>query len=172
MDSQPSVEIALDFNHGPIALLNQDRHCCWKQCRSRTHLIRIYTVSFSLWIYMNKIMELSVWLMVRNGCGKLNNSAGWGLIIPFNFLTCIVLGCFATPLPQSKFARLLSLHRYLLLLQYQVNALYLQIAKSGFLHIQVTAMPNMNNKWCYFNLNEHKLPLVLATVSWWLSFNL
>ena len=60
-------------------LLNQDRHCLWKQCRSRSdgfwrnHLIMIYTVFHStcefIWTYNT---ELPDWLMVRNGCGKLN----------------------------------------------------------------------------------------------------
>ena len=62
-----------------LALLNQDRHCFWKQCRSRSdgfwrsHLIRTYTfchsVSESIW---TNNTELSVWLTVRNGCGKPN----------------------------------------------------------------------------------------------------
>ena len=65
--------------HLTLALLNQDRHCLWKQCRSRSdgfwrsHLIRIYTVFHSVceFIWTNNI-ELSDWLTVRNGCGKLN----------------------------------------------------------------------------------------------------
>ena len=62
-----------------LVLLNQDRHCLRKQCRSRSdgfwrsHLIRIYTVFHSVceFIWTNNI-ELSDWLTVRNGCGRLN----------------------------------------------------------------------------------------------------
>ena len=62
-----------------LALLNQDRYCLYKQCRFRSdgfwrsHLIRIYTVCQSLFefIWTNNI-ELSDWMKVRNGHGKLN----------------------------------------------------------------------------------------------------
>ena len=62
-----------------LVLLNQDRHCLWKQCRSRSdgfwrsHLIRTYTVFHWVcqFIWTNNI-ESSDWLTVRNGCGKLN----------------------------------------------------------------------------------------------------
>ena len=51
-----------------LALLNQDRHCLWKQCSTRSdgfwrsHLIRIYTVFHSVceFIWSNNI-ELSDW---------------------------------------------------------------------------------------------------------------
>ena len=62
-----------------LVLLNQDRHCLWKQRRSRSdgfwrsHLIRIYTVFHKVceFIWTNNT-ELSDWLTIRNGCGKLN----------------------------------------------------------------------------------------------------
>ena len=59
--------------------LNQGRHCLWKQSRSRSdgfsrsHLIRSYT-GFHLvceFIWTNNI-ELSDWLTVRNGHGRLD----------------------------------------------------------------------------------------------------
>ena len=54
-----------------FVLLIQDRHCFWKQCRSRSdgfwrsHLIRIFTgFSFSLWIYIANNIGLPVkWLV-------------------------------------------------------------------------------------------------------------
>ena len=67
------------FSNLTLVMLNQDRHCLWKQCRSRSdgfwrsHLIRIYTVFHRVceFIWTNNI-ELSDWLAVSNGCGKLN----------------------------------------------------------------------------------------------------
>ena len=62
-----------------LVLLIQDRHCIWKQCRSRSdgfwrsHLIRIYTVFRSVCEFRwTDNIKLSDWLTVRNGCGKPN----------------------------------------------------------------------------------------------------
>ena len=52
-----------------LALLNQYRHCLWKQCRSwsdgffRNHLIRIYTVCHSVceFIWTNNMSYLTGW---------------------------------------------------------------------------------------------------------------
>ena len=61
-----------------IVLLNQDRHCLWQQCRSRSdgffrsHLIRIYTVFHGVCEFTRtNNIELYDWLPVRNGCGRL-----------------------------------------------------------------------------------------------------
>ena len=85
--------------HLTLAQLNQDRHCVWKQCRSRSdgfwwsHLIRIYTVYHSVceFIWTNNF-ELSDWWTVRNRCGKLNLfgrirvKKGF-LMLPLNWVT-------------------------------------------------------------------------------------
>ena len=55
-----------------LALLNQDQHCLCKQCRFRLDDQDLHCLSFSLWIYMNKIFDFPDWLTVRNGCDKLN----------------------------------------------------------------------------------------------------
>ena len=75
-------------------LLNQDRHCLWKQCRSRSD---DFCFSFNLWIDISNNIELSHWL-TEMGVANLIYSAGQWLKL---FTDCISPRTFHQELKNS-----------------------------------------------------------------------
>ena len=92
-----------------LVLLNPDKPCLCKQCRSRSvgfwkpTDLDLHCLSLSIWICINNCLKQSDWLTVRSGCGILIYSAGQGLINILNNKKVKVMYKRHTSSIQSKF---------------------------------------------------------------------